>query len=108
MKQLYEKNNGLDWLIKIIEYMRGLYRYPRKMLGRHIPPIVQNPIDLLVLAAHPDDEVIGMGTILNRSSKKGEKIKIVYITNGTAGIQASWKMKSKTSIKIAQKRFKEG
>ena len=42
------------------------------------------PIDkhILVIAPHPDDDVIGMGGTIAVKAKEGYKFTIVYITNG--------------------------
>ena len=37
---------------------------------------------ILVLAAHPDDEVLGMGGLLKKFSKKENDIKIVFLATG--------------------------
>ena len=41
--------------------------------------------NILVLAPHPDDDVIGCGGILDIYQKKGAKITIVYMTDGRKG-----------------------
>ena len=41
--------------------------------------------NILVLAPHPDDDVIGCGGILAIYQKKGAKITIVYMTDGRKG-----------------------
>ena len=98
----------LDRFIKKLEYIRGLYRYPNKMLGRHftINPI-NNNIDVLVFAAHFDDDVLGLCSTLYRHSLNGDNIKVVFVTNGTAGAGESWYRKIKKSKKRANLRFKE-
>lgn len=37
---------------------------------------------VLILAAHPDDEVIGAAGVIQEALKKGSKIKVVFFTNG--------------------------
>lgn len=37
---------------------------------------------VLVIAAHPDDEVLGMGGTILRHSNQGDKIRIVYLATG--------------------------
>jgi glycosyltransferase involved in cell wall biosynthesis/LmbE family N-acetylglucosaminyl deacetylase len=41
---------------------------------------------VLVLAPHPDDEIIGCGAVLKRWSDSGIPIKVVVITDGVAGL----------------------
>ncbi|WP_251549845.1 PIG-L deacetylase family protein [Neobacillus muris] len=96
-----------DQLIKTVEYTRGLYRYP-KMLGRHCPIYSKNQkTDVLVFAAHPDDDVLGLGTTLLRHSLNGESIKIVFITNGTGRDSESWYIKADQAKKKFDIRYFE-
>ena len=37
---------------------------------------------ILILAAHPDDEVLGMGGTIKKLSKKGNDIKIIFMSTG--------------------------
>ena len=39
-------------------------------------------MNILVIAAHPDDEVLGMGGTIKKLSKKNNKIKLCVITEG--------------------------
>jgi LmbE family N-acetylglucosaminyl deacetylase len=59
---------------------------------------------VLVIVAHPDDDVLGMGGTLLRHSKKGDTIKIIYLATGiTARLQES-NSKVKTSKEISKLR----
>ncbi|SRR5713226_5380129 len=40
------------------------------------------PVDLLVFAPHPDDEVIGAGGLLQLALRSGKRVLIVFVTNG--------------------------
>lgn len=94
--------------IKRIEFIRGLYRYPHKMLGRILPP--DNSIektDILVFAAHPDDDILGLGTTLYRHSLNNENIKVVFITNGTGRDGESWNIRLRESNKKSETRYRE-
>jgi len=42
-------------------------------------------MNILVLAAHPDDEVLGMGATIKKLSKKGNKIHLCVVTEGASG-----------------------
>ncbi|RFU64735.1 PIG-L deacetylase family protein [Peribacillus glennii] len=110
--------NLIPWseqIIKKIEIKRGLYQYPDKMLGRKLPfydnqDVNGEKTDVLVFAAHADDEILGLGATLYRHSQKRDNIKIVYTTNGSAdwfGAQ-SWNIRADTSKKRAEKRYREG
>ena len=97
--------------IRRIESTRGLYQYPDKMLGRNFPLQNSNQkTDVLVFAAHYDDDVLGVGTTLYRHSQNGDNIKVVFVTNGSAdwlGIEQSWNVNKAKSKVRTQERFKE-
>lgn len=97
----------LDFLIKQIEYIRGLYRYPNKMIGRKMPKKYTDNVDVLVFAAHPDDEVLGLGTTLNRHRLAGDSIKVIFTTNGTGRGQESWYLRLRETQKKSDIRSKE-
>jgi LmbE family N-acetylglucosaminyl deacetylase len=40
------------------------------------------PVDLLVFAPHPDDEVIGAGGVVARALESGQRVLVVLVTNG--------------------------
>ena len=44
---------------------------------------------ILVLAAHPDDEVLGMGGTILKHSKNGDNVTIVYLTTGITSRRSS-------------------
>src|SRR5699024_5260246 len=102
-------NKHMDGFIRAIEYCRGLYRYPKKMLGRKVSHLThQRQTDVLVFAAHPDDELLGVGTQLIRHKQNGEQVTVNYITNGAGEDGASWKFSKQTSKLIADTRYQEG
>src|SRR3990170_7478769 len=38
---------------------------------------------LLIVAAHPDDEVLGCGGLISRIKEEGGKVFVLFLTNGT-------------------------
>ncbi len=58
-------------------------------MNAHFFPPIRDPNDLprrvLVLAAHPDDEVIGIGGLLDFHGKRGDSVLVMHATNGSAG-----------------------
>ncbi|MBS4198419.1 PIG-L family deacetylase [Bacillus sp. FJAT-49732] len=105
--KIIDNIQGREKLIKVIEYTRGLYVYPKKMLGRKISLNNLNKTDVLVFAAHPDDDVLGLGTTLYRHSVNGDNIKVVFITNGTGRGGESWAVHARESEKKSNIRYKE-
>ncbi len=97
--------------IKKVEYLRGLYQYPASMLGRNLDINQTHNVqtDVLVFAAHADDEVLGLSATLSRHSRNGDNIKIVFVTNGSAdwtGVQ-SWQIKASEARSKSETRYKE-
>ncbi len=58
------------------------------MKGACFPPIRdpnELPRNVLVLGAHPDDEVIGIGGLLAFHAERGDAVRVVHATDGAAG-----------------------
>lgn len=99
---------GNETLKKKIEYVRGLYRYPRKMMGSEFPKRYFNEdTDVLVFAAHPDDDVLGLSTTLYRHSLNGRRIKVIFVTNGSGRDGESWTIGVSESKKKSKIRYRE-
>ena len=47
------------------------------------------PVDVLVFAPHPDDELIGVGGVLQRALEAGKRVRIAFVTNGDGYPQAA-------------------
>jgi LmbE family N-acetylglucosaminyl deacetylase len=65
------------------------------------PPVLSVPTDtrLLVIAPHPDDEVLGAGGLMQRVYEGGGSIRVVYLTDGDGypeGVQAEDHIESPT------------
>ena len=74
-----------DWMelkdIKVLSNVLSTARFTRTLT-----PLVLDFINsdrILVLAPHPDDEILGAGGSLLKSIEKGKKVKVIYITDGT-------------------------
>ena len=44
-------------------------------------------MNILVIASHPDDEVLGMGGTIKKLSKLGHKIFLCVVSDGSAGVK---------------------
>lgn len=95
-----------DQIIKTIEFLRGDCRSKDKYLGRYLEKLSIDRLkccDSLIFCAHPDDETIGMGIFISRLVQKGEKIGVIFSTNG----RGSWKTSNIDARKIARVRLQE-
>ena len=59
--------------------------------------MIKDKNSVLVIAAHPDDEVLGCGGTIAKLSKKGVKVNILFISNG---VDSRNQKKLQTKIKI--------
>jgi LmbE family N-acetylglucosaminyl deacetylase len=64
-------------------------------------------MNVLVIAAHPDDEVLGCGGTIARLSKEGHEISIAILGEGLTSRFANRRDTSKKSIKAIQKCSRE-
>jgi len=56
-------------------------------------------LNILVIVAHPDDEVLGMGGTILKHAKKGDNVSIAYLTTGIASRRSTnYKTNSKYEI----------
>lgn len=51
-----------------------------------------HPLDILVIAAHPDDEVLGMGGTIKKLVKNGNKVHLCVVTEGASAQYSDKKM----------------
>ena len=49
-------------------------------------------MNILVIAAHPDDEVLGMGATIKKLTKNGQKVTLCVVSEGTTAQYADKKM----------------
>ena len=61
---------------------------------------------ILVIAAHPDDEVLGMGGTISKYCKNGDKVKIVIMATGIFARRSSNFVNNK-EYKISNKTEKQ-
>ena len=93
-----------DTFVRFIESARGV-RYPGTLIGRlNFPPRPPGRGGVLVFAAHQDDEVLGLGLTLARHRSHGDRVTVVFTTNGAGG---NWKDSTSVKRAVAAARFKE-
>tara|TARA_A100001015_G_C14869691_1_gene663808 strand:- start:396 stop:1025 length:630 start_codon:yes stop_codon:yes gene_type:complete len=63
--------------------------------------------NLLILAPHPDDEVVGTGILIKKKSLIGCKIHILFLTNGVIEKSEMWPWARKNHSFLLQKRLNE-
>ncbi len=97
----------LGVLIQFTDWVRGQCRYPQKMLGRdikHLSPSDNTSRRILVFAAHPDDEVIGIGGLLAGHVRRGDHVFLVFTTNGRG---KGWFTRVKNQAQYVDQRYRE-
>jgi len=93
-----------DTVVRFIERTRGI-RYPATLIGRNnFPPPRLSGGGVLVFAAHQDDEVLGLGLTLARHRSNGDRVTVIFTTNGAGG---NWKESNAVKRAVAAARFKE-
>lgn len=55
-------------------------------------------MNILVIAPHPDDEVVGCGGALCRHAQRGDRMNVIYLTSGELGLkklprEEAWKIR---------------
>ena len=62
-------------------------------------------MNILVIAAHPDDEILGMGGTIYKLTKEGHKIHLCIVTDGkcdTCGLKDRHEIRKKSAVKAAK------
>lgn len=86
ISQVVARSAWTDKMAKLKEYRTRTCRYPDSMLGRtNFLPTSVHPGGVLVVAAHPDDDILGVGATLIRHAAAGEHITVAFTTNGAGG-----------------------
>ena len=79
------------WIVVLAFATAGALPLPVNATARHAPRRPMAPLAvvavppstrLLVVAPHPDDEVIGAGGLMQRVQAGGGRVRVVYLTNG--------------------------
>jgi LmbE family N-acetylglucosaminyl deacetylase len=72
-------------------------------IGRILPASANSvrPI-ILVFAAHPDDDILGLGITLQRHAKNGHNIHVIYTTNGCGHLRRKGEIRESASIRYQE------
>ncbi len=62
---------------------------------------------VLVLAPHPDDEILGCGGTLKQIIQNGGKVRVIYLTDGSLGFNDSKRRALRERIELAKTREQE-
>lgn len=104
LKKTIQRTAVPDTVVRLIERARGI-RYPGALIGRlNFPPSGHRKGGVLVFAAHQDDEVLGLGLTLIKHKNKGDRVTVVFMTNGAGG---NWQESSALQRAVSAARFKE-
>ena len=103
LKKALRRTSVPDTVVRLIEGARGI-RYPGTLIGRLNFPPPPHRGGVLVFAAHQDDEVLGLGLTLARHRRRGDRVTVVFTTNGAGG---NWKQSNEVKRAVSATRFKE-
>ncbi len=63
------------------------------------------PLDVLVIAPHPDDEAIGCGVVMRRAVKEGQRVGVVLVTGGDGYPRAAAAVAKKAEEELVPEDF---
>ena len=58
--------------------------------------------NILVVAAHPDDEALGCGASISKWSKNGHKVNILFMSEGITARDSKRNFSGKLDIKVSR------
>ena len=80
---------GAASVLGLVAY-RGWAAPPEAIAASNVTPVgALSPVDVLVFAPHPDDEVLGCGGVVQQALAAGKAVRIVFSTQGDAYTQAA-------------------
>lgn len=104
LKKALQRTTVPDTVVRLIEGARGI-RHPGTLIGRrNFPPPRDSGGGVLVFAAHQDDEVLGLGLTLAKHRSHGDRVTVVFTTNGAGG---NWKENNAMKRAVSAARFRE-
>jgi LmbE family N-acetylglucosaminyl deacetylase len=92
-----------DLVLGGLERARGI-SYPHGLIGRRNFPVpCPRRGGVLVIAAHPDDEVLGLGFTLMKHRTDGDEVTVAFTTNGGG----NWRGDRSSQDALAARRYLE-
>ncbi len=73
---------------------------PGAIVGREPDKKESAPLDILVIAPHPDDEAIGCAAVMLRALRKKQRVGVVLVTNGDGFPQAAAAVAKKPEARL--------
>jgi LmbE family N-acetylglucosaminyl deacetylase len=64
-----------------------------------------DPVDVLIFAPHPDDEVIGAGGVIQHALEAGRRVRVVFTTNGDGSKKAASALLQKAASALSEDDF---
>ena len=73
---------------------------PAALVGQEPDKKKPAPLDILVIAPHPDDEAIGCAAVMLRALQKKQRVGVVLVTNGDGYAQAAAAVAKKPEARL--------
>lgn len=73
---------------------------PGALVGQEADKKEPAPLDILVIAPHPDDEAIGCAAVMLRTLQKKQRVGVVLVTNGDGHRQAAATVAKKPEARL--------
>ena len=64
-----------------------------------------DPVDVLIFAPHPDDEVIGTGGVIQQALETARRVRVVFATNGDGSKKAASALLQKAVLSLGEDDF---
>lgn len=82
----YRNHAAIVWIVALAALSYVLFFSPIKLIGKSLTeiPNFKHGQKILVVVAHPDDEVIGAGGVIANAIKNKAQVRVVIATNGDA------------------------
>src|SRR5579883_3053627 len=77
------------------------------MAGRRDPRLMDFPRRILILAPHPDDEIVACGIAAMRATAAGAAVFVLYLTSGVPPIEAQWRWRRRQYPAMVTRRQSE-